>query len=107
MNHIGWNQVELHVAYVALCRRQSRTVDRYRTELRRSAAYLTETSLSLVILHIYAAYTLQRVPDIRVGELADLVGRYHVSYVDVVFLGIYRSMLPGENARDHHFVQLL
>ena len=106
LNHIGRYEVELHVTDVALCRRQPRTVDSNRTELRRSATYLTETRLALVILHVYAAYTFQRVSDIRVRELAYLVGRYHIRDIDIVFLCIYRSLLPGENTGYHHFVQL-
>lgn len=52
----------------------------------------------LVILHVDTVDTLQGVADVRVGELADLVGRHDVGYVKVILLSVYRTALSVERS---------
>ena len=74
LHHIGRNKVELHIAGVAFCRWQTVAVDGYRSEVGAGAAHLTEARFALVVLHVDAVDALQSITNVRIGELAHLVG---------------------------------
>ena len=61
LNHVGWYEVELHVACVAFCRRNPVAVDGHRGQVGARAAHLSEARFALVVLHIDAAYALEGV----------------------------------------------
>ena len=86
LNHVGGNEVELYITRLALGRGDAAAVDGDGGEVGARAAHLAEAGLALVVLHVDARDALQRIADVRVGELAHLVGRHDVLVAEVVFL---------------------
>ena len=107
LNHVGRNQVELHVACVALCRRHSVAVDSHRGKVGRSASHLSEPGLTLVVLHVDAVDAFQGVADVRVGELAHLIGAHHIGHTHVLLLHLQGLALTVEGSVHHHFLELV
>ena len=106
LHHVGGDEVELYVTCVAFGRGDAVAVDGYGAEVGARAAHLAEAGFTLVVLHVDAADALQGVADVRVGELAYLVGRHHVGNAQVALLRRKGAALAGEGAAYHDFLQL-
>ena len=98
--HVGGDKVELYVAGVVLGRWQAVAVDRYRGKVGRSAAYLSETRLALVVLYVDAADALQGIADVLVGKLTHLYGAHHIGDAHVLLLQLHGTPLSVEGADD-------
>jgi len=78
LDHVGGDKIELHAACLSLGRGDAVSVDGHGTEVGTRSAHLSETRFTLVILYVDTTDALQGVTDVRVGELAHLVGGYDV-----------------------------
>ncbi len=105
LHHVGRDEVQLHVARVALGRGDAVAVDGDRTEVGTCAAHLPEAGFALVILHVDAADAFQRIADVRVGELPHLVGRHHIGDAHIGLLRIDGAALPRESTSHDHLLQ--
>ena len=66
---------------------------------------MSETGLSLVILHVNSGDTLQGIADVGVGKLAYLVGRYYIGNSQIALLGVDGTTLPLEGSAYNYLLK--